>query len=172
MLTKDSVKQVVDVIRADSNCRRIINKSDMPRLSQLAPYWLGTAGAIRNASIQTYEWWNNIQPATTEDSGSQYFMERICQGVANAAAEAFQRFAYQRKTIPGVKSEAGLVKDRNSTFFGHYANVLTTTDGREYILDWWMTLEIDNPMVWQRHEWNQYPLIHRGIPFKMFTFFP
>jgi hypothetical protein len=170
-LSKKMVAGVIDIIKQDPGCRRVINKSDMPRLLQMAPAWLGSAGALRNAGMQTYEWWNEIPPVTSEDSGSAYFMERICQGVADAVALAFQA-ASKKKMIPGINMGAGLVKDRNETFFGHYANVLETTNGREYILDWWMTLEIDNPMVWQRHEWNHYPIVHAGIPFKMFDEFP
>lgn len=173
MLKKQTVAAIVDVISKDPECRRVINKSDIPRLLKYAPYWLGATGAIRNATIQTKEWWNGVPPATSEDSGSKYFLERICQGVANAVQNAFTAgITYKKKDIIGVDTGAGLVKERNITFFGHYANLLVTSDGHQYILDWWMTLEIDNPMVWQRHEWNHYPIIHRGIPFKMFDRFP
>ncbi len=39
----------------------------------------------------------------------------------------------------------------------HYAPLITTTAGETFVLDWWMTLEIDNPIVWNFAEWKVWP---------------
>ena len=172
-LSRETVAAIIEVVAADNLCRSVINKAGMPRLVQAVAPWLAMAGAYRNAQMQMYEWYSDVPPASSEDSGSPYMMERICVGIANAVQEAATRALFTKKLNIPIDYSQHIARVRNDTFFGHYANKVVSSDGGEYVLDWWMTLEIRNPMVWRYSEWRQYPLVCGtvGCPFSLFRGF-
>lgn len=57
---------------------------------------------------------------------------------------------------------------------GHYAPNIIMKRGGEYTFDWWMTLEIDNPILWRTKDWRLYAMTlisNKYVPFRDFEGF-
>ena len=148
------------------------------------PSSLGSAGALRNWVMDRYEYWGGIPPAEADLPGTLYLMDRLCNGIGKAVQDAAQRAVRSGRLDGSLFGDLGshpqfyaspLEMRRNSTFFGHYANIVRpATPGskhvtEEYVLDWWMTLDVSNPMVWKYSDWRNYPWNQCGTTFQRFA---
>lgn len=166
---------IIEIVAKDAQCINVINKSDIPRIVQAVSPWLAMAGAFRNAGMMTYESYNNISPQTSEDSGSAYMMDRICQGIANSVQSATSKAIYAKKLYEQPQSISHSIFRKFATI--HFWSLCEQSRGdrrrRIHFGFSWMTLEIRNPMVWHYREWRNYPMIAGtvGCPFKLFCGF-
>ncbi len=88
---------------------------------------------------------------------------------------------FQQKQVPGGANmlEAALaqvlaVKAGCSIATDHYAPDVEMTDHCHYVFDWWMTLNVNNPIIWKLEDWQKWPnpsVIRRGIPLCWFQGF-
>ena len=95
----------------------------------------------------------------------------MCIGISTAVTAAVMT-AWHKKELPWLVKVGDQRNDPE--WFGHYAPKLTMHNGGEYIFDWWMTLEIFNPIVWRFEDWRQYPspvVLTRGVQFASFQGF-
>ena len=71
-----------------------------------------------------------------------------CEGIALAAVAAIKK---KMKAIPAVESVAVM---RREYGLAHFGVQIDTIDGGQYILDWWMSLDIADPFVFPYKTWN------------------
>lgn len=72
----------------------------------------------------------------------------ICTGIAEAAVAALTKRAAD---IPGVGE---FIQESRDESFAHAAVGLKMVGGGHYVLDWWVTLETDDPLVCTYDDWN------------------
>ncbi|MCB1955174.1 MAG: hypothetical protein KDG55_05830 [Rhodocyclaceae bacterium] len=73
--------------------------------------------------------------------------ELQCTAIAEAAKDAIDRKCKRTPgCIPGLASTSCFSRSQG---FAHMGLVLTMTDGGKYVLDWWATLDVDNPLVYR-----------------------
>lgn len=89
----------------------------------------------------------------------------ICTGIAEAAVAALTKRAAE---IPGV---ASFIQESRDESFAHAAVGLKMTAGGHYVLDWWVTLETDDPLVCLYEDWNNARL-GRSVTAASFHGFP
>lgn len=155
------------------------------RVGRKVPSSLGVAGGLRNWVLDRYEYWGGIPPSEADAPGSAYLMERLCNGIGQAVQDA------TRAAVRSGRLDGKLFRDlgthpmfyasplemrRNDTFFGHYANLVRPAGANPnivatdcYVLDWWMTLDVHNPMVWNYEDWRNYPWNQGGVPYDRYV---
>jgi hypothetical protein len=73
--------------------------------------------------------------------------ELQCTGIAEAAQGAIeQRQKLSKNFVPDLKKVSC---HSRSEGYAHMGVVLTMTDNSTYVLDWWATLDIENPLVYK-----------------------
>ena len=171
MLTKDMVRRVVETVAADPVCRAKINRSHLAPIAQHLPASLpGATGWSQNMSMSITEWWNGTPADPNLLAGSKEMVGRLCVGIAASVCDVFVRLNIQKRWLPGFTTLAGQQIPTNSGT--HTANQFTTEDGGEYVIDWWMNLDLRNPLVWRMEHWVRYPFTGPfGIPYQEFTGF-
>ena len=157
-LTRQHVAAIIDIVAQNAECRRRINTS-----SGSLPASFGLNGQIRNTR-------NSIKDTFSEDY-SQKTQDEMCIGISATVTQTIISALFAKK-LPWLLK----VQDQRNDpeWFGHYAPKLTLTGGDEYILDWWMTLQIHNPIVWRYEDWRHYPspfVLGRGVQFASFQGF-
>ena len=97
----------------------------------------------------------------------------MCVGIANAVTDAVYNSTAMiddgkkkrnPNSMPWMKKTLGVQNDLAQ--FVHWGPKVTTNDGNEYIFDWWLTLDIFNPIIFHYDDWRLYPLpgiLSRGI---------
>ena len=156
-LTKETVQRMVKVVSADAVARERIS-SILGDVGVLG----GSRGAVRNFMMvlgdmvmDTITWGTDkagIEPISGHDfydpNGKGWGAQLQCTGIAEAATQALNRRADEFPNVSefqvGSRSES----------YPHAGVVVVTTDGNRYVVDWWMTLEVDNPMVFRHADWD------------------
>lgn len=157
-LSRDQVEKIIRIVSIDSVCRQRIGTA-----YQIIPACFSLSGQWRNTK-------NSIGDTFQEDY-SQKTQNEMCIGISAAVTSAVMT-AWHKKELPWLVKVGDQRNDPE--WFGHYAPKLTMHNGGEYILDWWMTLEIFNPIVWRFADWRQYPspfVLTRGVQFASFQGF-
>jgi hypothetical protein len=90
--------------------------------------------------------------------------ELQCTEIAETAAAAIAR---SQRMIPGL-SEVGTMS--RSSGYAHAGVHLTMQDGSQYVVDWWATLDVTNPLVFKAKDFDE-DRKSAAIPFKQFTGF-
>ncbi len=89
--------------------------------------------------------WNPFDPNLPGSAG----YELQCTGIAEAASSAIMAAI---SGIPAVK----LAEPRpRSTSFSHSGVYVLTIDESEYVFDWWVTLDTDNPYIFRYKDWDE-----------------
>ncbi len=88
-----------------------------------------------------------------------------CDGIVLAVRDAVS------KKLTAVPAVASVEKVSRSNGLAHAGLLLNTTDGGEYILDWWMSLDVENPYVFPFKPWDA-DKKETGIKYSDFGGFP
>jgi hypothetical protein len=91
--------------------------------------------------------------------------ELQCTEIATTAAEAIER---RKVEIPALAAASQCAR---SAGFAHAGVQLDMKDRSQYVLDWWLTLDVANPVVFRFDDFDQ-DRKGAGIPFERFTMFP
>jgi hypothetical protein len=89
--------------------------------------------------------------------------ELQCTEIAITAAAAIER---HKAEIPSLVAASQCAR---SAGFAHAGVLLKMKDGTEYVLDWWLTLDASNPVVFRFDDFDQDRA--GGIPFEKFAGF-
>ncbi len=84
-----------------------------------------------------------FDPNTTGSAGAEY----QCTAIAEAAQAAIeQRQQLSKNFVPDLKKVSC---HSRSEGFAHMGLVIKMKDDTSYVLDWWATLDIENPLVYK-----------------------
>ncbi len=125
-LTKDQAKAITETVSKDEESKGRIQSW----VAVLPDSW-GWAGIIRNFGFSLavtytpvrYDKWDHL----------------VCTGIAAASCNAINN------SRPAAIRRADSV-DRLEPF-PHTATLVEMSDGSSYVFDWWVTLNVDNPMI-------------------------
>jgi hypothetical protein len=174
-LSRDTADALVEAVGADDACVRQIRS-----VFALVPG--GYAGATRNFGMAALNsasmladdgmrWLVNRRPDFAASVLGKYLLSRdltvfdpsdpstaqwVCTGIADATLAAI-RGAMAKRPAAFSKVAAVDVVSRFSPF-DHTATAVRTSDGGEYVFDWWKTLHPWSPMLYRRPEF----LANRG----------
>jgi len=168
-LSRQTASALVDIVGSDPRCLHQIQS-----VFALVPSGLG--GATRNLGMATIngvsvlagdgmKWMVNRRPDFAQSWLGQYLLARdltlfdptdpstaqfLCTGIADVTLEAIRGAAAKH---PASLSKMALV-DTISRFepFDHTATLVASTDGGEYVFDWWKTLHPWCPMIYRRED--------------------
>jgi len=175
-----TVSRIINVVKSDKIAYERIDSM----LQYIPPLWIpglrDKRGWVRNYGMATAEtyldigaWfagkkfgvsfgkhWNPFDPNLPGSVGYEY----QCTGMAEAASAAIMAAKSQ---LPAVKFAEPRDRSEGLTHSGVW---IETVDGGEYIVDWWTTLDIDNPYVFRYADWDQNQK-SKGFEFKEFRGF-
>lgn len=160
--TRQHIGAIIALVSKDKGCQLVINQDDVPRETrEWATKWR-LAGYERNNALE------KRFPRVDDDVVNPYVESRMCIGISNAVVKCLTNnwVAHHRKK-PSWLAHFDTVRN-DSWVAGHFAPKFTLSDGKEYVLDWWMTLQVANPVVWQYKDWAGYPffaLPGKGVEF-------
>jgi hypothetical protein len=153
-LTRKMVQRMVAVAGADpvareriSSVLRILGKYSGDTRNMLMV--LGDMVYDADTAIRKFVGSSPSEHADFYDpNGSGWGAQLQCNGIAEAAVAALTRRAGDFPNVKQFRLES------RSEGFAHAAVYVETVDGGEYIVDWWMTLDVTNPMVFRYATWD------------------
>lgn len=159
-LSKFTVSQIVQIVVDDPESKLRVNSwlGKMPTST-------GNAGAVRNmamvvGNIVTFGQNKSFDPSDREQMAYQY----SCDGIAEATSKAI---AAKKDTVSHLKEVQQQARVKG---YSHTGTMITMDDDTKYVLDWWKSLDIRDPFVFQYQNFMQD--LGGGIPasdFKGFT---
>jgi len=181
------IATLVNAVCADADCRRTIRPQSNWAHGPLRCFRL--AGWARNTLNEHRD---RVDPSRVPKGPTKLFFNHKTlqpytltagatpEQMANSPTQREMCFGIARQTIRVINQTIGSHRDtlgrsllaakEGSSDGAHYAPLLTTTNGDKFVLDWWMTLEIDNPIVWDFSEWKIWPHGNvLGVEFKSLT---
>ena len=151
-LTKNTVAKAIQAVSTDPVASGRIKSILAPILGRHSGFvrnipltlahTLNSTGAMGLPSLWMRKEFDPLVPGSTS-------ARLNCDGIANAAEEALTR---QKIKFPEVRLFG--VKGR-SAGFTHAGLWLMMRDKTHYILDWWMTLDIEDPVVFRLDDWDK-----------------
>lgn len=203
-LTRDTAIAIVSSVAGDRTCVNIIHSA-----YSMLPW--GAAGSARNLVNSTRDsfsyigssgvtgvlanWWRLVTGnAPADKTYSDDTKLHMCFTIKNEACRAIQANLKKyhatdnsdytrefRKIMKGLEPIKSVLTSLECTGEGHTAPGVLLTDGSQYVFDWWMTLDITNPIIWKPNDWKPLPglsdMIHpmqvaaylrKGIPYQTF----
>jgi hypothetical protein len=153
-LTKQMVQRMVAVVAADPVARG--------RISSVLGVFGQNSGAVRNGLMVLGDLWfdgasalgNKVGLGKMENadffdpSGNGWGAELQCNGIVEVSVNALKR---KSGDFPNV-SEFRLASRTAGN--AHAGVFVETVDGGEYVIDWWRTLKIANPLVFRHGVWD------------------
>jgi hypothetical protein len=164
-LTQPDVKRAIEIVGSDKAARSRID-------SVLAPV-LGTgSGFFRNLLLATGYGFAKLPdqairavgrhssippfvlahpskiPLDPNRKGSLGY-ELQCTEIAVTAAAAIER---KKESIPALESASQCARSKG---FAHAGVLLAMKGGSQYVLDWWLTLDVANPVVFRADDFDQ-----------------
>jgi hypothetical protein len=170
-LSVAAVTELVHAVMNDGECQQIIRPLP-PIVQALIPHGVHiNPGAIRNTvnvdldnggrlNVIGHDW------GGTMDKYSPRTKSEMCFGIEAQTTRVIVQCLLREHSLSSVSMAYPAEAD-----YAHRATCIQTRDRCEYVLDWWMTLEIDNPMVWELRDWKC-GNGSAGVEFKSFTGFP
>jgi hypothetical protein len=158
-LSRFTVSQIIQIVAQD------------PESLHRANSWLGkiptdtgTAGVVRNfsmvlGSIATLGQSKAFDPSERDQIAYQY----SCDGIAEATSKAIRR---RLPTVAHLVSVDAQARERG---YSHTGTLIMMDDKTKYVLDWWKTLNVRDPFVFQYRNFMQD--LGGGIPFSSFNGF-
>ena len=154
-LSKFTVSQIVQIVAADPESQRRVNSwlGKMPTST-------GNAGAVRNMGMVFGGIVSDkFDPSDREQMGYKY----SCDGIAEATSKAI---AANLDTVSHLKQVQQQARIKG---YSHTGTMITMDDDTKYVLDWWKSLDIRDPFVFQFNNFMQD--LGGGIPFSDFKGF-
>ena len=158
-LSKFTVSQLIQIVADDAESKSRVNSW----LGKI-PTESGTAGAIRNfsmvlGSMFTLGQVDALDPSDQEQMAYQY----SCDGIAEATSKAIQA---KLSTVPHLAKCDAQAREKG---YSHTGTMIVMDDETKYVLDWWKTLDIRDPFVFQYRNFMQD--LGGGIPASQFKGF-
>lgn len=179
-LTREEAQAIINVVSNDQNCRSLIQS-----VLRIMPAHWKAGGWMRNAAntiiydvgagIVSKSAWqekfkNGFVSGLTESfPQSKKFQAECCNGIAKATTAAICSHLSQLPFVSGANDSQGTITD-----YGHYATKVIMKKGGEYTFDWWMSLDVYNPILWRTKDWLHYPnsaIMNKGVDFYNFEGF-
>jgi len=154
-LSKFTVSQIIQIVAVDPESNLRVNSwlGKMPTKT-------GNAGAVRNVGMvfggivsDKYD------PSDREQNGYKY----SCDGIAEATSKAI---AAKKDAVSNLKEVQQQAREKG---YSHTGTMLIMDDETKYVLDWWKTLDIRDPFVFQYRNFMQD--LGGGIPYSDFKGF-
>jgi len=159
-LSKFTVSQIVEIVAVDPESQHRVNSW----LNKIDIADSGTAGAVRNLAIGlvggiTGGAFKSFDPTERDQMAYLY----SCDGIAEATSKAIQ--AKIDKVAHLVKVDA----QAREKGYSHTGTMITMDDQTKYVLDWWKSLNIRDPFVFQYRNFMQD--LGGGVPLSDFKGF-
>ena len=154
-LSKFAVSQIVQIVAEDPESQHRVNSwlGKMPTKT-------GNAGAVRNIGMVFGGIVSDkFDPSDREQMGYQY----SCDGIAEATSKAIDA---KKDTVSHLKNVQQQAREKG---YSHTGTMLIMDDETKYVLDWWKTLDIRDPFVFQYRNFMQD--LGGGIPYSSFKGF-
>jgi hypothetical protein len=105
-------------------------------------------------------------PFSVKPKFSAATCSEMCYGIEHETTRVLKAAINRR--LPSLDSVSTAYPAE--TDHSHTATCIQTRDRKEYILDWWMSLEVDNPIIWDLCFWKRWPSINNiaGVEFKKY----
>ena len=147
-LTVEQAREIVNIVASNAECGRRINSV----VGIINPEF-NASGFIRNNLITAGF---DVIPDILDRYGiqkrknmqSQEFRYHCCNGIADAVMDVF---THHRK-LPFIKE----IRKGDCQTTDHTAPLFAMVSGGEYVFDWWLTLDIRNPIIWRRADWDYF----------------
>jgi hypothetical protein len=183
-LLRAQVQQAIEIVSSDSAARSRIDSILAPVLGRHSGFFrnvllatgfgfaklpgdaivaVGRRGAAPPFAVARYQQSREI-PLDPNRKGTLGY-ELQCTEIATTAAAAIER---HKARIPGLKTAFQCARTEG---FAHAGVQLDMDDGSQYVLDWWLTLDVANPVVFRFADFD----LNRqqgGVAFERFTLFP
>ena len=159
-LSKFTVGQIVEIVAADPECQSRVNSW----LNKVDIADSGLAGVIRNYAIGAGDFFSGgsikaFDPSEPDQLAYLY----SCDGIAEATTNAIKA---KIETVPHLVKVDSQAREKG---YSHTGTMLVMDDDTKYFLDWWKSLNIRNPFVFQYRNFMQD--LGGGIPFSAFKGF-
>jgi len=156
-LSKFTVSQIVQIVVDDPESNHRVNSW----LGKI-PTDTGTAGVVRNFAIGLVggvTGFKSFDPTERDQMAYLY----SCDGIAEATTNAI------RPKIDKVAHLARVEAQAREKGYSHTGTMIYMDDQTKYVLDWWKSLNIRDPFVFQYRNFMQD--LGGGIPFSSFKGF-
>jgi hypothetical protein len=164
-LSRDAVAGAIAIISSDSNAKQRIESIVAPILGTQSGFFrnlgmaLGFGAAavfqtVRTSPFRAYAaatggtFQNPTVPLDPNRPGT-YGYELQCTAIVEAAVEAIQK---RRQEVAGLQ-EATLMA--RSEGFAHAGVHFAMTDKTNYVIDWWATLDVMNPLLYRADDFDK-----------------
>jgi hypothetical protein len=138
-LSKFTVSQIVQIVADDPESKSRVNSwlGKMPTKT-------GNAGAVRNmgmviGGIVTGGDNKKFDPSDRDQMAYKY----SCDGIAEATSKAIQA---KLDTVSHLKQVQQQAREKG---YSHTGTMIVMDDQTKYVLDWWKSLDIRDPFVFQ-----------------------
>jgi hypothetical protein len=155
-LSREAVRQIVIVVSNDPECVRRVNSWIR------GPVFGAFAGPARDFGLAL----GNVATLTTafdpqdvESVAYQY----SCAGIAAATAIGI------RQAIDAVPDVIAVVEQSREVGHAHSGTMIRMRDKTQYVLDWWKSLDVWNPRIFQHYDFVHN--IGNGVAFADFKGF-
>lgn len=150
-LERQTVGRMIDAVSRDSVASGRINSIFGSGAKRNFAMALGQGVLDLGAKRAEGQWgqklergWNPFDPFVDGSIGARY----NCVGIAEASVKAIDT---AMGALPRV---AKVSKADRQKGFAHAAVRVDTQDGGAYVVDWWVTLNVWNPMLFRFDDWN------------------
>ena len=159
-LSKFTVSQIVQIVAADPDSKHRVNSW----LNKIDIADSGTAGVVRNyaigfADMVTFGNVKSLDPSEREQMAYLY----SCDGIAEATTKAI------KAKIDKVPHLVKVDEQAREKGYSHTGTMIVMDDETKYVLDWWKSLNIRDPFVFQYRNFMQD--LGGGIPLSAFNGF-
>jgi peptidoglycan hydrolase-like protein with peptidoglycan-binding domain len=169
-LSTEVAREVVRAVSNDPECRKSISSV----LAYFLPPDKGWTGGVRNflmvfADIPNYALEEVVNAyrrssASKGDKTERYVAPKnfppnaphvdriICTGIAEATANTINRVLTSSRTLSQHVQTARMESRR--TGIAHAGTLLQMVNGSQFIFDWHMTLQPENPLIFRAEDWH------------------
>jgi hypothetical protein len=158
-LSKFTISQIVEIVAADPDCQHRVNSwlgkipTDTGTAGVVRNYAIGFMGMITGGSVEAFD------PSEREAMAYQYSCDGIAEVTSKAINAKLDKVAHLAKCDQQAREKG----------YSHTGTMLVMDDETRYVLDWWKSLNIRDPFVFQYRNFMQD--LGGGIPYSSFKGF-
>lgn len=181
MLPREVAREIVRIVMSDDQCRQRLTGTataweKRQMLQGQLRNWRNLAADIGHDVAHPSNIATNMWGHLKENGWPYYDVEQstrtgneLCVGLSSAVIHALGHWQHSPVLCANLAPKKSPVENvRNDTGEGHYAPRITMKDGTQYSFDWWLTLDIRDPMIWHYEDWRRlfHPaVLNRGVLF-------
>ena len=140
-LSLSAPSKIVEVVRSDISSRACIEGPKFPAIVRNTLERAHWSGGARNFFLVL----------AGMGSTDREFVRVSCVGIAEATSVAINA-AIMKGNLPGVR--ASRVAERVIDGYHHKSTGVAMRDGKDYVFDWWPTLNPKNPLISTEAQWR------------------